>query len=51
MPQISKSFERLTPRLLASASGLRGRLKQKVTFSQEMNRHPIGCYPHKAGRH
>jgi hypothetical protein len=32
MPQISKSFELPTPRLLASASGLRGRLEWKVTF-------------------
>jgi hypothetical protein len=31
-PQISKSFELQTPRLLASTSGLRGQLKQKVIF-------------------
>jgi hypothetical protein len=51
MPQISKSFELPTPRLLASVSGLRGRLKQKLTFSREMNHHPVVCHPHKAGHH
>jgi hypothetical protein len=50
-PRISKYFELPTPRLLTSASGLCGRLKQKVIFfSQEMNRHPVTCYPYKAGR-
>jgi hypothetical protein len=36
-----------TPRLLASAYRLRRQLKQKVTFSQEMNRRPISHHPHK----
>jgi hypothetical protein len=51
MPRISKPFEFPTPRLLASASGLHGRLKQKVTFFLGKNHRPIACHPHKAGRH
>jgi hypothetical protein len=52
MPWILKSFELSTLQLLASASRLPGRLKQKVTFfSQEMNRRPVTCHPHKVGRH
>jgi hypothetical protein len=50
--QISKSFELPTPRLLASTSGLRRRLKQKVIFfSRETNHPPVACHPYKAGRH
>jgi hypothetical protein len=51
-PQISKSFELPTPRLLVSASGLCGRLKQQVIFSsRETNCPPVAYHPYKVGHH
>jgi hypothetical protein len=48
---ISNFFELPAPRLLESASGLRGWLKQKVSFPREMNHRPIACHQYKAGCH
>jgi hypothetical protein len=41
---ISKKIELPTPRLFKSVSGLRGWLKQKLSFSREMNHRPVACH-------
>jgi hypothetical protein len=47
-PQTSKSFKLPPFWLPNSASKLCGWLKQKVTFSREMNHHAVACYAYKA---
>ncbi len=44
-------FELPAPRLFESASGLRGWLKQKVSFPRETNRCPVACHQYKARCH
>jgi hypothetical protein len=51
MPRFQIFFELPAPRLFESTFGLRGWLKQKVSFPRETNHHPIACHQYKAGRH